>query len=801
MKPATAQILLTHSGALHSGEPTTKPPPWHFAKPLLRSGAFAIGAMGVVGFFLHSATIAGVLPGGGPVAALTGVALMFLCIAATLRPSPQPSRSRLGSRLASIVGLWAIAEIAASLIQANRSEHVSVIQGVPIHPYPVTSVMLLVLCVVTLTSARARTKVLSHILASAVLLSCIVFLFGIVYRVPWFADLNVRVFPVLATTLAFLMLSAASLLTNPMGWAAVLLSQTGAGQMSRLLLPATIVLPLLTALVVQARAGDNYLSGSQLTIVAAVNMLCITGLILAGGALIARGDAERLRFAAIVESSADAIYAKSLDGTILSWNQGAERIYGYSATEAIGANASMLFADDSASEPDTVIARLERGERIEPFDTVRICKDGTRAELSLTVSPIRNSEGRLEGVATIGRDIRAQKAAANALRASEARFRSLTDSNILGIMFWNRDGTVVGANGEFLRVTGYSRSDVDKGVVSWAAITPPEAAAEGQQKLREVLSVGWVAPFEKECLRIDGGRVPVLFGAAAAADNEGIAFLLDITDRKRAERLQMRLTGDLERAVAEHIEELRRRAEELESTTLKLARSNRELEAFTYSVSHDLRAPLRSMDGFSRILMDEYIDRLDDRAAGYLMRIRKAAERMSHLIDDLLSLSRISRHEIRASGVDLSALARSVADELEAAEPGRRVTWGIADGIQARGDAPLLRIALQNLIGNAWKFSSKKSAARIEFSRSDSTGEYFVRDDGAGFDPRHSDKLFAPFQRLHSASDFEGTGIGLALVERIVTRHGGTVRAEGAPGQGATFYFSLGEGKEMRNAQ
>jgi two-component system sensor histidine kinase/response regulator len=233
----------------------------------------------------------------------------------------------------------------------------------------------------------------------------------------------------------------------------------------------------------------------------------------------------------------------------------------------------------------------------------------------------------------------------------------------------------------------------------------------------------------------------------------------------------------------------RRLHDEIEAHKKTLA----ELEAFTYSVSHDLRAPLRPLDGFSQALLEDYGDKLDAQGKHYLTRIRAAAQRMGLLIEDLLELSRMSRVEVKRQRVDLTALAASVVEELRAAEPTREVELAAQPGVQAEGDARLLGIALQNLLRNAWKFTQKKSRARIEFGKRQDgkTAVYFVRDDGVGFDPAFAHKLFRPFQRLHAASEFEGTGIGLAIVERIVRRHGGRIWAEAAPGRGATFCFTL----------
>jgi len=244
-------------------------------------------------------------------------------------------------------------------------------------------------------------------------------------------------------------------------------------------------------------------------------------------------------------------------------------------------------------------------------------------------------------------------------------------------------------------------------------------------------------------------------------------------------------------------EELRKLSEELEqrviTRTVQLDAANKELESFSYSVSHDLRAPLRGIDGFSQALLEDYTDKLDETGRDYLNRVREASQHMAQLIDDLLEMSRLTRKKMKRGRVDLTAMAQKIAAELKESQPERKVEFIIQEGLAANGDARLLDAMLENLLGNAWKFTGKHPQARIEFGTTQHEGKpaFYVRDDGVGFDMTYADKLFAPFQRLHAPTEFSGTGVGLATVQRIIHRHGGRVWAEAEVEKGATFFFTL----------
>ena len=288
-------------------------------------------------------------------------------------------------------------------------------------------------------------------------------------------------------------------------------------------------------------------------------------------------------------------------------------------------------------------------------------------------------------------------------------------------------------------------------------------------------------------------RVRILATASATMAGEDLETRVPVTGADEITELAVTfnaMADRLERAFAD----VQRTNADLARRTAETEQANRELETFSYSVSHDLRAPLRSIDGFSQALIEDYGEGLDETAHGYLARVRAATQRMGVLIDDLLRLSRLSREQLQPEPVDLSALATEVVNDLRQSDPGRTVEVEMQAGIQVMGDRRLLRVALQNLLGNAWKFTRDVPAAKISlFTEHGPDGpEIVVADHGAGFDMRYADKLFGPFQRLHDAAQFEGTGIGLATVQRIVHRHGGTIRATADVGRGATFRFTLG---------
>jgi PAS domain S-box-containing protein len=394
-----------------------------------------------------------------------------------------------------------------------------------------------------------------------------------------------------------------------------------------------------------------------------------------------------------------------------------------------------------------------------------------------------------------------------ALRASEARFQRLADSNLIGVLQADLAGPIRAANDAFLSIVGYTRADLQAGRLDAWQMTPPEYRGVDEEMARALRSQGVSRSVEKEFFRKDGSRAAVLIGAArvddAGGEGQWVAFVVDLTERKRSEEEVRRLNDTLERRVQER--------------TQQFQEANRELEGFSYSVSHDLRAPLRHIAGFADLLRKRDDDRLDETGRRYTRVIADAARQAGRLVDDLLGFSRMGRAALQHGEVDMDRLVAEVKQEVEGEEgggsddgtadsPPGRVTWRVGPLPVVEGDAAMLRLVVRNLLSNALKYSRRRERAEIQVGSTPADGEviFFVRDNGVGFDMRYAGKLFGVFQRLHPSGEYEGTGIGLANVRRIIARHGGRTWAEGKPDGGATFYFSLpcraGEGVDEGRA-
>jgi PAS domain S-box-containing protein len=393
----------------------------------------------------------------------------------------------------------------------------------------------------------------------------------------------------------------------------------------------------------------------------------------------------------------------------------------------------------------------------------------------------RDASGRIVKLRGTAQDITERKLAEEALHRSEQKFQTIFRGSPVALSVSELEsGRFIEINHALLRLMHGNSFDqmVGRTSLEIGMVTPEER----QKIIDAVLRTGHADRIEVAARRLDGE--PFMAEASMSRYELGgrsylLANIVDITESKLARQEIQRLNAELEKRVTDR--------------TAELAAANLELETFNYSVSHDLRSPLRTVDGFSRLLREDYSAQLDSEAHSYLDHICTATARMDQLIRGLLNLSHITRTHIRSRSVNLSAMARTIAGELQESEPQRAVEFIIAPELIAKGDVELLRSVLQNLLSNAWKYTSKHSRARIEFGAEKVNGEtvFHVRDDGAGFDHEHAGKLFSPFERLHGAEEFPGTGIGLTIVQRIIQRHGGRIWAEGAEEKGATFYFTL----------
>ena len=477
----------------------------------------------------------------------------------------------------------------------------------------------------------------------------------------------------------------------------------------------------------------------------------------------------------VIESIRDyAIFELDPQGRVASWNPGAERFKGYKAAEIIGRHFSAFYPpeDVRAGKPDRELRIAAAEGRVED-EGWRVRKDGSLFWANVVITALRDEAGALLGYAKVTRDLTQRRAIEERLRASEDRLRLLIDSvSDYAIFMLDSQGRVETWSTGAQKIKQYSAHEIIGR--HFSVFYTPEDVEAGKPE-RELKGAADTGRYEDEGWRVrkDGSRfwANVVIGAMRSPSGELVGFskvTRDLTERRQYE-------------------------EDLRRANIAAQTSIEELETFSYSVAHDLRAPLRALDGFSEILSRRYATLLDEQGLGYLKRIRDGSVLMGRLIDDLLKLSRVTRGTLARELVDLSALAGSIVAELRRVEPQRRGEAVVPSGLVLTGDASILRVLLENLLQNAWKYTSRKPAARIEFGSERRDGEtvYFVRDNGAGFDMRFVGNLFKPFSRLHRHGEFEGTGIGLATVRRIVARYGGRIWAEGAVGEGAVFYFTL----------
>ncbi len=538
-------------------------------------------------------------------------------------------------------------------------------------------------------------------------------------------------------------------------------------------------------------------------------------------------QAEQAHFAALVQSSDDAIISKSLGGIVTSWNPASERIFGYSADEMIGQPITRLIPSELLDEEERFLQAIAAGQTVRNFDTIRVKKDGNRIDVSITLSPITDPQGQIVAASKIVRDITERKQAEEAqwryaerlaainhldrIIASNidiikvydnfvAELRMLIPVDLISLIRLNDAGDQWRVTREWNQNEPSSprgrKGPVQGSVLEWLAVNraPLMEAELGERGIWQ----------ETEKLKQAGIRSQLLLPLIVQERVLGVLAVASQKPNTFSEEMQsilMTIADQLSIAIqkADLYEQVQRHAAELEQhvrmRTAELEAANKELEAFTYSVSHDLRAPLRAIDGFSRMILRDYQALLPDEGQRRLGIVRENAQQMGQLIDDLLTFSRLNRQPLTRQPVDLTELANRIMVDLRSQEKSHPVELIIEPLPPAQADPALLKQVMVNLLSNAMKFTRKCEAASIKIGYHEDNDEiiYFVKDNGAGFDMRYVDKLFGVFQRLHRADEFEGTGVGLAIVQRIIHRHTGRVWAEAEVDKGATFYFTLGK--------
>jgi len=483
---------------------------------------------------------------------------------------------------------------------------------------------------------------------------------------------------------------------------------------------------------------------------------------------LSQARASEERFRALLEAAPDGVVITGGHGQIVYVNGQTERLFGYGRAELVGQPIEILVPERLRAAHPAHRREYGREPRVRAMGAKQELygrrRDGSEVPIEVSLSPLQAEESLV--ISTV-RDITERR------QADELRFRlaAMVESSGDAIIGMTLEGLITSWNEAATRIFGYSRDEI----VGQSVLTliPPERQQEEVDILDRLARGERIEQFDTVRLRKDGHPMDVSLTSSPVRDGRGrligaSKIVRDTTERRRAQTALAQARDQAEAA-------------------------SRELEAFSYSVAHDLRAPLRAMNGFAHLLLQSHGDKLDADSQDWLQEIVLNAKKMAELIDALLSLARVTRSEVRTESVDLSALARDVVADLRKEDPGRQVEIHVEEGLRADADPRLLRALLDNLLGNAWKFTGRVARAHIEFRAlpGQAAPTFFVRDDGAGFDMKYGDKLFAPFQRLHSGAEFGGTGIGLATAQRIVRRHGGRIWAEGAMGQGATFYFTL----------
>ena len=511
-------------------------------------------------------------------------------------------------------------------------------------------------------------------------------------------------------------------------------------------------------------------------------------------------DKDHIKFlAAIIECSDDAIISKTLDGTITSWNKAGEKMFGYSEEEAIGKHISIIIPPENITEEKKIVEKIRNNEIIEHYETVRNKKNGEHFNISLTMSPLKNQAGAIIGISKIARDITSRKNFEAALihTNKELVFQNIEKEK--------RAAELIIANKEL----EFQNTEKEKRAAE-LIIANKELEfqnTEKEKRAAELIIANKELEFqntekEKRAAELNIANLELVFqndekekrAAELIIANKELAFQNTEKEKRAAELIIAN------KELIFQNDEKENRAEELviANNDLKISENqfkevNNELESFSYSVSHDLRAPLRAIHGYTKMLERNFDAQLSGEAHRLMNNIMHNAKKMGMLIDDLLSFSRTGRKELVKMNINMQYLVTNICTELKKEQDDRNIEFNIGPLLAADADNIAIKQVWLNLVSNAIKYSKHKETAIIEIGSEMKAGEiiYHIKDNGAGFDMRYADKLFGVFQRLHSDEEFEGTGVGLALVQRIVLKHGGRIWGEGKVNHGATFYFTL----------
>lgn len=801
-----------------------------------------------------SAAVKNVLP--GLVAMKTSAALAFVLAGLSLwllrteergRPAPRSSAAVLGHALAfgvTILGLLTLGEylfhrdlgIDQHLFSA-RTEH----RGTSVldHVAPETAFNFALVGVALLLLDRRRGNQIGQIACLLALLASLLGLVSYIFHVEALRRVGHSTALGLPSAMTFLLLSAGILTARPhRGLMPAILHDSAVGVLARRLLASAVIVPILLGwLHIEAERAGLFGTRYGLALLVTSSLVIFASLIWYTATVVHRAESSRRRavqdlresesrFRGMFEQAAIGFALVAPDGRWLQANTKMCKIVGYDREELLARRFQDITCPEDLDTDLSLIHRILSAEiPTHTLETRYIRRDHSIVWVNLTISLVRDESNEPEYLIAAIEDISERKETAEQLRRNaryletlRAMDRAILDQSsaedvaraalarIHGLILCDLATVVLfdlTSHTAHRLATNARRTDlVDSSAVSLDDFSPQDVFIQNPSRYLENLASEHNHPPVLDRLQRAGMRSVIvesllvggeLFGALSVSSTRETAFTS--RDRDVAREVATQLSIALQQArmrakLQQHAATLERRVAE---RTAQLEVTNRELESFSYSVSHDLRAPLRVIDGLSKALMEDCAGKLEENLQDHLRWIRAASKQMAQLIEDLLRLSHVTSTQILRKPVDMTALAQDIIAQLRRTQPDRDVTTICAPSLVVNGDPTLLRALLDNLIGNAWKYTGKQSHARIELGVAECKGArvYFVRDDGAGFDMQYATKLFRAFQRLHSSTEFEGTGIGLATAQRIVHRHGGRIWAESAPGQGATFYFTL----------